>query len=39
LGNDFIKDDYIGSLKDIIDICVEDLANTEYDMSTLERYG
>lgn len=39
LGNGSIQDDYIGSLKDIIDICVEDLADTEYDMSTLKRYG
>ena len=38
IANDF-KDDYVGSLKDIIDICVEDLASVGYDMSTLETYG
>lgn len=38
-GNGSIKDDYICSLKDIIDMCVEELADTEYDMSTLEKYG
>lgn len=38
LGDGSIKDDYIGSLKNIIDACVEDLAD-EYDISTIERNG
>jgi hypothetical protein len=33
--NDF-ECSYIGSLKDMIDLCIEKLTNTTYDISTLE---
>lgn len=30
---------YVGSLKDMIDFCVDELAESEYDMRTLNKYG